>query len=55
MKYVCIFAAVVFLSSGIGFLMSPMFRPELIGYNFLGLIGVLVGFFFTNIVFSREW
>lgn len=55
MKYVYIFVAVVFLSGGIGFLMSPMFRPELAGYNFLGLLALPIGLWFTNIVFMREW
>lgn len=52
--YMNILFAVTFLSSGLGLLMSPMFRPELAGYNFLGLIGVLIGFWFTNVVFSEK-
>lgn len=55
MKYLCILTAIVFLSGGIGFLMSPMVRPELAGYSLLGLIPVLIGLLFTNIVFMRKW
>lgn len=54
MKYTLVTVIAAFsIGGGLGILIAPISRPELVGWNLLGFIPVLVGFWLASIALSK--